>query len=137
MLQKKIRLLVVKGELYVMKEFLRFCIVGFVTFLADYGLLFVLTEFFNIKYLLSSGIAFSFAVILNYFLCLVFVFRDSRNGNKQFVLFIITSCIGLLLNQICMWMLVELAVIHYMLAKIISTAIVMMWNYFTKKKALQ
>ena len=120
-----------------MGEFFRFCIVGFITFLADYGLLFVLTEYFNIKYLLSSGISFTFAVMLNYILCLTFVFKDGKNGSKQVSLFMLTSVAGLLINQLCMWMLVELAVIHYMLAKIISTAIVMMWNYFTKKKALQ
>jgi len=120
-----------------MGEFLRFGIVGFITFLADYGLLFILTEFFNVEYLLSSGIAFSFAVILNYFLCLVFVFKNAKNGNKQFALFIVTSLIGLLLNQLCMWMLVEIVIVHYMFAKIISTGIVMLWNYFTKRQALK
>lgn len=120
-----------------MNEFLRFCIVGFITFLTDYGLLFILTESFNLKYLLSSGIAFSFAVILNYILCLMFVFKGARNGSKQLVLFIITSVIGLGLNQLCMWFLVEFIIVHYMFAKIVSTGIVMIWNYYTKKLALK
>ncbi len=119
-----------------MGEFFRFCIVGAITFIIDYGLLFLLTEYLRVQYLLSSGIAFAVAVVINYILCLFFVFNDSKRGCKQLSLFILTSIVGLLLNQICMWVLVEVCVIYYMFAKVISTGIVMIWNYITKKKAL-
>ena len=119
------------------KEFLKFCIVGFLTFLLDYGLLFLLTEKLQINYLLSTALAFTVAVIVNYILCLFFVFTKSKNGRKQFLLFIYASLGGLLLNQLSMWFLVEKLSIYYLIAKIISTIIFTTWNYITKKRALK
>ena len=120
-----------------LKEFIKFCVVGFITFLLDYGLLFLLTKKLQINYLLSTALAFTIAVIVNYILCLFFVFTKSKNGRKQFLLFIYASLGGLLLNQLSMWFLVEKLSIYYMFAKIISTIIVTFWNYLTKKRALK
>ena len=120
-----------------MKEFIKFCIVGAKTFILDYGLLFFFTERLQINYLLSTALAFSIAVIVNYILCLLFVFTKSKKGRKQFILFIYASLGGLLLNQLSMWFLVEKLSIYYMFAKIISTIIVTIWNYVTKKQALK
>lgn len=120
-----------------LKEFIKFCVVGFITFLLDYGLLFLLTEKLQINYLLSTALAFTIAVIVNYILCLFFVFTKSKNGRKQFLLFIYASLGGLLLNQLSMWFLVEKLSIYYLIAKIISTIIVTIWNYITKKRALK
>ena len=120
-----------------MGEFIRFCIVGVITFVIDYGLLYVLTERFGYSYLISSGIAFTVAVLINYVLCLFYVFKNSRNGIKQISIFVLTSIIGLLLNQICMWLFVEIFGFYYMLAKIGTTGIVMIWNFVTKRMALK
>lgn len=120
-----------------LKEFIKFCIVGFITFLLDYGLLFLITEKLQINYLLSTALAFTIAVIVNYILCLFFVFTKSKNGRRQFILFIYASLGGLLLNQLSMWFLVEKLSIYYLIAKIISTIIVTIWNYITKKRALK
>ena len=53
-------------------EFFRFCIVGGLTFLVDYGLLFLLTSVLDVHYLWSSAWAFIVAVIVNYYLCVFF-----------------------------------------------------------------
>ncbi len=44
---------------------------------------------------------------------------------------------GLGLNQLCMWFFVDVAGLYYMIAKIFATAIVTIWNYITKRKAVQ
>ncbi len=120
-----------------MSEFLSFCIVGAITFLFDYGLLYLLTEYIGLSYLLSSALAFSVAVVINYILCQRFVFAGAKNGVKQLTLFAITSVIGLGINQLCMWAFVECVSMHYMLAKIFATGIVTVWNYVTKKFVLE
>lgn len=120
-----------------MLEFLRFCIVGALTFFIDYGLLYFLTESFNFNYLISSAMSFSLAVVVNYVLCQVFVFNNAQNGFKQVVIFVITSFIGLFLNQLVMWIFVEILLLHYMIAKIGVAGIVMIWNFVTKKMALK
>lgn len=119
------------------KEMFRFCIVGGISFLIDYGLLYFFTEYYHITYLISSAISFSIAVIINYFLCLTVVFKKAKNGWKQIVLFIISSIVGLFINQICMYFFVEFMMIHYMISKILATIIVTIWNYIAKKKSIE
>lgn len=109
----------------------RFVLVGGISFLIDWGLLFICTEWLHIYYLYSSAISFTVSVLVNYFLCVVYVFSNSRKQTgKQAILFIGSSIVGLGLNQICMKIFVEYFFIYYMLAKIFSTGIVMIWNYW-------
>ena len=87
------------------KEVLRFCLVGGLSFLVDYGLLFLCTEWLRIYYLYSSAISFTVSVVFNYWLCVIYVFREARHQTKkQVAVFIGSSIIGLGLNQICMWL---------------------------------
>ena len=37
------------------------------------------------------------------------------------------------INQVTMWIFIDLVGIWYMFAKVIASAIVMIWNYFTKR----
>ena len=118
-------------------EIFRFGIAGGLGFIVDYGILFTFTEFLKINYLISSGISFTVSVIVNYIICIIWVFKDAKkNDNKTVILFIGSSLIGLLINQFLMWFLVEKLSIYYMFSKIISTIIVMIWNYLAKRKAV-
>ena len=120
------------------KEFIRFLIAGFSTLFIDYGGLIFLTEYVNLHYLLSATISFTLAVIINYYICLKWVFTKSKKQTLvQFILFIITSIIGLLLNLITMKVMVEYFEIYYIIAKIVSTIIVTLWNYITKKMTIE
>lgn len=121
-----------------MLEIVRFCFVGGVSFLMDYGLLFVLTEFVGLYYLYSSAISFSVTVVFNYWLCVIYVFKGAkRQTPQQALIFFGTGVVGLGLNQLCMWFFVDVAGLYYMIAKIFATAIVTIWNYITKRKAVQ
>lgn len=116
-------------------QILRFGVVGGTAFLIDYGILFLLTEYAGLNYLLSACISFSVSVIYNYILSILWVFdaKKERNPQIQLLVFIILSVIGLGLNQLGMWILVDKAKIYYMLAKIIVTAIVLVYNFITRK----
>lgn len=118
-------------------EIIRFAVVGGLTFVIDYSLLYALTEYIGLNYLISSALSFTVAVLVNYFLCLIFVFTGSRSGTRQFILFILSSIGGLVINQFCMYFFVEVMLMYYMAAKIIATIIVTLWNYITKKKSLE
>ena len=56
---------------------------------------------------------------------------------KQFIIFIIFSVIGLLLNDLIMWISTDILSIYYLLAKIIATLIVMVFNFITRKLFLE
>lgn len=120
-----------------MLEIIRFCFVGGVSFLMDYSLLYALTEFAGLYYLYSSAISFSVTVVFNYWLCVAYVFKGAAKQTwRRAIIFFVTGVVGLGLNQLCMWFFVAIAGLHYMLAKIGATAIVTIWNYLTKRKAV-
>ena len=118
-------------------EIVRFCVVGGLSLIVDCAILFLLTDFFGVHYLYSAGISFTVSVIFNYWLCVKFVFKTAKKQTpKQAAIFIGSSIAGLGLNQICMYFFVEIVGFHYMLAKLGATAIVTLWNYVMKRKAI-
>ena len=120
-------------------QIFKFGIVGGTAFLIDYGVMIALTELCGINYLFSSGISFAISVIYNYILSVRWVFDVDDNGNKrkEFIIFIFLSLIGLGINQLLMWIFVSSFQIFYMLAKIFVTAIVMIYNFITRKIFLE
>mgnify|MGYP000740998158 FL=1 len=120
-------------------QVLKFGVVGGTAFLIDYSIMIALTEFFGINYLISSGISFVVSVIYNYILSVHWVFDVDKDGDKkkEFIVFILLSVIGLGLNQLLMWVFVSRVHVFYMLAKIFVTAIVMIYNFVTRKIFLE
>jgi len=116
------------------KQILKFGVVGGLAFVIDYVLLYVLTEFMNIHYLISSIISFTVSVIFNYILSIKWVFDVSKKqGTKDFIIFVVLSTIGLGINSIIMYLMVDEMNIHYMLSKLVATFIVMVYNFITRK----
>lgn len=118
------------------KEIFRFCVAGGVGFIVDYGVMVALTELCGWDVLVSNTISFSLSVIVNYIMCILWVFDNSNKKSAMTVIvFIGSSIIGLFLNDLFMWIMVDLMGIFYMFAKIIATVLVMIWNYIAKRKA--
>ena len=116
-------------------QFMKFGVVGVIAFVIDYGLLALLTELFGINYLVSATISFTASVVFNYAASMRYVFthKEGMSRRREFVIFVVLSVIGLLINNGCMWAGVELLGVHYLLTKIVATAIVMIWNFVTRK----
>ena len=119
-------------------EFVRFCFVGGVSLLLDYAILFALTDWAGVYYLYSSAISFSVTVVFNYWLCVKYVFKGAKKQTtRQAIIFFSTGLVGLGLNQLCMWFFVDVARLHYLIAKLGATVIVTLWNYVTKRKVVR
>lgn len=120
------------------EQIMKFGIVGFLAFFIDYGLMVALTEIFSINYLVSATLSFTVSVIFNYVASMRFVFthKEGMSRTHEFVIFIVLSVIGLGINDLCMWLGTDLLSIDYRITKIGATAIVMVWNFVTRKKFL-
>ncbi len=116
-------------------QLFRYLFVGGAAFLVDYGLLVLLTEVCGLHYLVSATISFIAGLIVNYLLSTSWIFRKSKMENKwaEFLIFSIIGVVGLLLNNLLLYLFTDLAHIHYMISKLITTAIVMLWNFGARK----
>ena len=131
-------------------EIIRFALTGGICFVVELAVLILLKGRLGIDTLIATPIAFLVSVILNYLLCVVWVFRGAKNrGAGAKAGFLITSLIGLGLNELLMLLfrliLGEDAVIMtlgdrtvnmYVLNKCLATLIVMIWNYFSRRAVL-
>lgn len=113
-----------------LKRFVKYSGVGVSTFLFDLLLLFVLTDFLSVNYLVATTLAFLIAVSINYYVSRKYVFKaTSREVRKGYVIFIIIALIGALLVTAGMFVLVDLLQINYLFARILIAGVVGFWNY--------
>ena len=132
------------------REVLRFAVAGVAGFAVELLVLILLKEKLGIDTLIAMPIAFLLSVIVNYVICVFWVFDGARDqSRKSQAGFLLTSVIGLLLNELLMFLfrvmwgeetvlftVFSFTVSLYVLNKVIATILVMIWNYFTKRKIL-
>ena len=119
----------------------KFGVVGVIAFVIDYGLLALLTEVFGVNYLVSATISFTASVVFNYVASMHYVFtrRDDISRRREFTIFVILSAIGLVINEIIMVIGVNVlgdSALMVTITKLVATAIVMVWNFVSRKKWL-
>ncbi len=122
-----------------MPQIIKFGVVGGTAFFIDYGLLLFFTDICGIWYLLSSFLSYSISTVFNYWASMKFVFKgkEDMGKGKEFTIFVTLSLMGLGVNQVGMWGFVDGFGMDYKWAKIIVTAIVMVWNFITRKIFLE
>lgn len=120
-------------------QFMKFGIVGVIAFVIDYGFMVLLTEVFGVPYLISTTVSFIISVIFNYFASMRFVFKrkDDISRRREFIIFVVLSVIGLVINDVFMWLMVDFLFIDYRISKIVVTFIVAVWNFVTRKIFLE
>ncbi|OUN46949.1 sugar translocase [Collinsella sp. An7] len=119
-------------------QFMKFAVVGIISFAVDWALLVFLVELCHADYLLSTTISFTASVILNYALSMHYVFdhRDDMSRKREFTIFAILSAVGLGLNDVFMFVGVTVLNIAYQAMKVIATFCVTWYNFFSRKKFL-
>ena len=120
-------------------QIFKFTIVGGIATVIDFVFLYIFREFCHFPVLVSNTLSFCISVIYNYIASVKWVFdvNKEKDDKKQFIIFIVFSVIGLLLNDLIMWISVDFLSIYYLLAKIIATSIVMIFNFVTRKMFLE
>lgn len=135
-----------------MEQILKFGVVGFVCFLIDFGITTGLANIFGVHYLISKFLGFVVSAVVNYILSIKFVFTQKKkmDKSKEFTVFIILSAFGLLINEVVMYICIDIAYaksiflqaaisnkLMVSISSIIATGIVMVYNFISRKLFLE
>ena len=120
-------------------QMFKFAIVGLVATIIDFLLLFLFKELFNINTIIANTLSFSISVIFNYLASIkwVFIVNKEKSETANVIVFIVFSVIGLLINDLLMYICIDKLRIYYMISKVIATLIVMIFNFITRKLFLE
>lgn len=120
-------------------QIFKFGIVGMIATIIDFIFIYIFRDIVGLSILLSNTLSFIISVIYNYIASIIFVFNVDKNKDSKmiFIKFIIFSIIGLIISNIFMELFTNIINLHYLIAKVISTLVVMIFNFITRKKFLE
>ena len=141
-------------------QIIKFGFVGGLCFLIDFVITMIVNHLLNavtgMAFETTATIAgffgFTISVIVNYVLSMKFVFErnEDMSRKKEFIIFIILSIIGLGINEVVIWFCTGVLykdiqwlqenfnnTLYLARAKILATAIVMVYNFVSRKIFLE
>ncbi len=136
----------------IVAQILKFSVVGGISFVVDFVVYAVLCNVLQVHYMIAGIAGFVVSVVVNYVLSMKFVFdsRDDMSKEKEFVMFVVLSLIGMGLNSFILYLCIDILYSYWMwlngimdietmnlFAKLIATAIVMIYNFVTRKIFLE
>ena len=119
-------------------QLFRYALVGGSTFLVDYVLLFVLTRA-GVATVPAAGTAFAVGITCNFLLTKFFAFKSVDplvGGAGEVAIFVFISAVGLGLTMALMHLFTDVAGLHVMVSKLVSSIIVFLWNFLGRKLIL-
>jgi len=114
------------------KQFLKFALVGLTGTLIHLVILYSLTEFLGIYYLISAVVAFVVASSNNFIWNKIWTF-DEKIGHeaaRKYVQFFIVSVIALIVNLFFLYLFTEFLGVYYLVSQIIAIALSLWINFF-------
>jgi putative flippase GtrA len=117
-------------------QLIRYLFTGGSAALIDWFIYWLLIYSFGFYYLVAAIISFTVATMVNYYLSANWVFHNSSKYSRtsEIILVFMVSLVGLLINQVCLYLLVEVVFFHLMWAKVSSTGVVFFWNFYLRKR---
>ncbi|SEL06393.1 GtrA family protein [Parapedobacter koreensis] len=112
-------------------KFLRFGVVGLSGVVVDFGVTWVCKEKFRFPKYLANSLGFCVATVNNYLLNKYWTFKVFGNQGLflEFSKFVGFALVGLLINNLVLFILHGRSKLNFYLAKLIAIAIVSVWNF--------
>lgn len=112
-------------------QFMKFCVVGGTGVVVDFGITFLFKEKLKLNKYIANSLGFMAAASTNYLLNRWWTFRShDPEVAQQYVQFVGISAIGLILNNIIIYLLNDKARLNFYLSKLIAIGLVTLWNFF-------
>lgn len=122
-----------------LEKFILFGVVGFSGVIIDFGITWLFKELLRVNKYLSNATGFLVAASSNYYLNRVWTF-SSTNSNiaEEYSLFLLISIVGLAINSLILYLLVEKISLpklengtksKFYFSKLIAIGVVTIWNF--------
>ena len=117
-------------------QFIKFSIIGTVGTTIHLAILYSLTEFAGVYYIISAVAAFFVALTNNFLMNKFWTFRETSKGKhvKRYITFLIVAITAFLVNIAILYTITEFFKIHYLISQVIAIAISLWINFFGSKK---
>lgn len=115
------------------RQFVKYGVIGSSSVIIDAGLLFIFTEFFGFWYMLSAIISQSVVVVFNFLMNRNWSFKSNGLVHRQMVKYSLLLGFNYLYQLGALWLFVELFHLHYLLAKVFISMIMVSWNFLMFK----
>ena len=117
------------------EEFFKYILVGGTCTFIDVLILFFVTEYIGISYLLSSIFSFLVGVFINYFLCVFWIFKVKTAASRmhEFSYYLIITFGAMCINTFIIWILSEFFAVFYLIAKLIASLVTLIYNFALRK----
>lgn len=110
------------------KEMLSYVFVGGMTTLVNYVVYFILLKIHS-HWLIANSISWFFAVLFAYYTNKRYVFKSKNEVKKEFISFVLLRFMTLLIENVCLYLLIDLMNIQPMISKILVSFITILSNY--------
>lgn len=111
-------------------KFVGFAGVGAIATAIQYLILVALTELGGIAPVYASATGYAISSVLNYLMKYHWVFASTRRHRHAAPRYATISAIGFSLNTGLMYLGTEVFELHYLLVQIVTTGLVLVWNFF-------
>ena len=120
-------------------QIMKFGIVGVIATVIDFGVMNLLHYGLHLDILVANTAGFVISLVFNYLASMKYVFahKEGMSRRREFVIFVVLSVIGLVLNDGIVLVLNTRLGFEANIAKICATAIVMVYNFVTRKIFLE
>ncbi len=114
-------------------QFLVYAVVGGISSVADFGTFWVFIRQ-NVPLVVAATLSFIIATLLNYFLSYSVAFKRGKYSAKEEILrFWLVSLVGLILTAGAVSVLVSVAHVSPVMAKVITLPGVLVWNFIGRR----
>lgn len=114
-------------------RFIKFLGVGGVATLIQYGLLILLVEKLAVDTVQASAASYAISAVFNYLMNYYFTFSSAASHKLAAARFAVVVVIGLGINSALMYALTEHLKLHYLIAQVSATVVVLMWNFLAHR----
>jgi len=116
-----------------LKQFVIFTAIGGIGTVGQYLTLIALVETAILAAVPASIIGFIVGAVINYFLNYRFTFNSTKSHKEAMSKFFIVAALGAAINTALMYFEIHALHMYYLLAQLVATGIVLLWNFTANK----